>query len=567
MTERALSRYLALWGVLLSGICLAYFYLLDNVIFSSAKFSAIFRFLLVEYDKQYAWLGLGICVIAALWRKPGPIFRIVDFLARRPLVTALSSLILLALCTIFVYHNYALSMDEYAAVFQSKVFAAWQITARLPPQLVNWLIVPGFNSRFLVASQTTGQAIEAYWPGFALLLAPFQMLGIAWLCNPFLAAVSLYLIYHITFCITQDRRAAGFAMLFALSSGAFVANAISFYSMQAHLTANLLFVRLLLNPTRYRAFAAGVTGSIALVLHNPFPHVLFALPWIVALAANREHRQYFPQLVLGYLPITIALGLGWLLLRGFIQSRSEISSTMSGILEGVFRWPDAAMLNMRVAAVAKMWVWAVPGLLIFAFVGFFRYRGNRSVRLLSLSAVLTFAGYVFVSLDQGHGWGYRYFHSAWAVLPVLAGCAMTSSDESSGRPTSFAGAAAILSLLVVVPYQMSRVDHFISVHLAELPSVKRPGNNVFFIPTNRGFYLADLIQLDPLLREPDLLFVSHGSLADGEFMQRLWPDAINLNHGGLVQHWQLGDTDQRRPDPAAGGVVRFVFAPSPSIRP
>jgi len=39
-------------------------------------------------------------------------------------------------------------MDEYAAVFQAKIFAAGRLTAQLPPSIVDWLIPPGFNGRF-----------------------------------------------------------------------------------------------------------------------------------------------------------------------------------------------------------------------------------------------------------------------------------------------------------------------------------------------------------------------------------------------------------------------------------
>ena len=69
-----------------------------------------------------------------------------------------------------------------------------------------------------------------------------------------------------------------------------------YYSMQAHLTANLLFVWLLLKPTPYRAFGAGVVGSLALVLHNPFPHMLFAAPWIIAFARSKDQRRTFLRL-------------------------------------------------------------------------------------------------------------------------------------------------------------------------------------------------------------------------------------------------------------------------------
>ncbi len=197
--------------------------------------------------------------------------KVADFLSARAAWVAAASVVLFALGTVVVYRDYPLSMDEYAAVFQSKIFAAGQLSAQLPPSYVDWLVVRGFNGEFLIASRETGRAIEVYWPGFALLLAPFELLQVQWLCNACLAALALLLIHSITTQITQDKRAAGWALLFALGSGAFVANAISFYSLQAHLTANLLFVALLLRPSRTRALCAGLVGSVALILHNPVP--------------------------------------------------------------------------------------------------------------------------------------------------------------------------------------------------------------------------------------------------------------------------------------------------------
>jgi len=127
-------------------------------------------------------------------------------------------------------HHTAFSMDEYAEVFQAKIFAAGHLSAHLPPSVVDWLVTPGFNGGFLIASRTTGEAIEVFWPGFSLILAPFEAVGLSWLCNPCLAGFAIFLIHRITLNITDDRRAAGWAVLFTLASGAFVANAISYYS-------------------------------------------------------------------------------------------------------------------------------------------------------------------------------------------------------------------------------------------------------------------------------------------------------------------------------------------------
>ena len=159
-----------------------------------AGFSPIFRFLLA-LDSRAAWIGLAICGLAALWNRPAPILRVVDFLSERASWVAAASVALFAVGTVAVYHDYPLSMDEYAAVFQAKIFAAGQLSAQLPPSYVDWLVVRGFNGEFLLASRETGRAIEVYWPGFAMLLAPFELLHVPWLCNACLAALALLLIH------------------------------------------------------------------------------------------------------------------------------------------------------------------------------------------------------------------------------------------------------------------------------------------------------------------------------------------------------------------------------------
>ena len=344
--------------------------------------------------------------------------------------------------------------------------------------------------------------------------------------------------------------AAGWAVLFTAASGAFAAYAISYYSMQAHLTANQLFVWLLLKPTSSRAFAAGVVGSLALVLHNPFPHTMFAAPWIFAIARTKEPRPAFFALILGYLPMTILIGAGWLYLRELMTSGNSGFNVISHTFNTFFSLPDKSMIDFRVAKAVKMWIWSVPCLFLFAVLGRL-YRGDdRRVRLLTQSAMATFVGYVFFIFDQGHGWGYRYFHSAWGVIPILAACAVTARPQSNGRLAAFAGAAAMLNLFLVLPVQMMQMDGIIARHSAQLPKPHRPGNNVYFLAGATGgdiFYLADLVQMDPLLRAEDLVLFSGGPMLDAELRQEELADGrlggAWIRHGG-VDHpvWTEGST-------------------------
>jgi hypothetical protein len=196
-------------------------------------------------------------------------------------------------------------------------------------------------------------------------------------------------------------------------------------------------------------------------------------------------------------------------------------------------------------------------------LGAARFGKDARVRLLGISAALTFFGYFFVGFDQGHGWGYRYFHSAWGVVPIFAGCAMAGKSRSCSKFVSFAGVTAILSLLMIVPFQLSQIQSFISQHLAQLASPERPGNNVYFVRPQGGYYAADMIQFDPMLRNRDLFLVSHGTVLDSLLVTQNWPGAVKVSSSRAGDQWYLGPEDQRVPISASSSQKQFVIAHIP----
>lgn len=544
-SRRATGTLIAL-TLLGSMLALGYFYTPDRML-STRQMSRIFRHLLLADDARTAWLVFCVCVLAAWWRYPAPIVRLVDGIDRHVTAVVAGAVVLLALGSVFVYHDTPFAMDEYAEVFQAKVFAAGHLTARLPASVVDWLVPRGFNGSFLIASRHTGAAIEVFWPGFSLFLGLFTALGVPWLCNPCLAGLAIVLIHRITLELTGDRRAAAWSILFTVASGAFAAYGMSYYAMQARLTTDLLFAWLLLQPSASRCIAAGVVGSLALIVHSPFPHLVFAAPWIIALARSAEHRKFLLPLLLGYLPLLLVVGAGWAHLRATIAADNATDLNPVKILQGAIALPDLGMFDMRVAALVKLWIWAAPCVFVLAVLGRVRCADDYRVRLLTQSAVLTLLGYMFVIFDQGHGWGYRYFHSAWGVLPILAGCAMAERHLPQPRLVAFAGAAAVLTLLLVVPYQMLQIGDVIARHSAQLPAPRRPGENVYFIRASPGFYLADLVQQDPQLRGPDLFLYSRGLQLDTALRRQNWPDAMLIERAPGVEEWHLGSSERWAP--------------------
>jgi hypothetical protein len=505
--------------------------------------ATIFFVLFAYNDYTGAVCALLILVGALLGSRYLRLRRIMRWAGDQPLVIVIVTTVLLALGTLLIYHDHPLAMDEYAAYFQARVFAAGQLHGEFPPPLVDWLVPPGFQDYFLNVSRATGGVAETYWPGFALLLTPFMWAGVPWLCNPLISAATLLVIHRLALEVFDDREAAGFALLLTIASPVIFANGISYYSMPAHLLANSIFALLLVRPTVLRTLAAGVVGSLALALHNPVPHILFAAPWFVWVSTRRGGVRLVVALITGYLPLVTLLGFGWFLYSGHLLRDGLVSIAASAApshrlerMLKIFSLPDGTVVLARLIGIAKIWVWAVPGLLILAVAGAVRWHQNALCRLFTASALLTLFGYFLVPVDQGHGWGYRYFHSAWMALPLLATAALfrparTSGDVGShallfedAETKDFVASCILLTLILGVGFRAWQVQNFIARDLIQVPQYTGTEMRVVILDDSHSFYGADLVQNDPWLRGYEIRMYSHGSAADEQMMTQYYPE-------------------------------------------
>lgn len=476
--------------------------------------------------------------------------RCVDWVGRHQELFAFACVVAVAAGAKMIYHAYPLSLDEYSAWLQARVFASGHLTGQIPPVLVDWVVPDRFQGRFINVAHDTGRIAAVYWPGFALLLAPFSALGIPWLLNPLVTGGVLLLIARLTTAITGNQRAAGLAMLLAAGSQSLSVNGMSFYSMNAHLLVNLAFAALLLEPDMRRAVAAGLVGSIGLTLHNPVPHLLFAAPWIAWLLFKQRQPKLLAGLIAGYLPLSLLLGVGWQLYSSSVFGAEYMGQGHPGFvlswtqkIRNVFGMPTYDLLLARLVGVCKVWLWSVPGLLLLAFVGFWRRRSDGRVVVLALSAATTLIGFMFVPFDQGHGWGFRYFGSAWGLLPVLAAiaCVPVSGDDSTRQRAAsnewqVVAALAASWLIIGSVLRAWQVDQFITDHLAQLPGGPDATATVRIVNPGSGYYAWDLVQNDPFLRG-DVILVSHGRKEDAAMMAREYPALVLQSSKYRGQVW------------------------------
>jgi hypothetical protein len=469
-----------------------------------------------------------------------------DWCGAHPRLLAALAALGLAAGSLFVCRAYPLTMDEYAVVFQSKIFAAGHLTGRFPPELLDWLIPKAIQGKFLKPDSHTGAVAAAYWPGFSLLLTPFTLLDSPWLLNPLIGGATVLLMHRLGLELFGERRSAGLVALLTLASSAVAINAMTYYTMPAHLLASALYVLLLLRPNPAKAFAAGVVGSYALVLHSPVPHLLFALPFIAWLAFQPRGPRLVAVLVIGYLPLCLLLGFGWASLldtlelvtpSGALVAPSSLAESILSRLRSIQDWGryETPSLVQHTLVFAKLWLWAVPALVAAAALGAWRVRRESGIlRVLAIAALLTYLGYQCLPIYQGHGWGYRYFHQAWLALPLLAVAGLRVAPQAALG--GYLAGSALLSLALLTPFQALQVRTFVDRHLAQLPPIPAQVRVVLINPL-AGYYSWDLAQNDPFLRGRVTLLISQGPRADQETMAKVFPGYEPISGDGRAAFW------------------------------
>jgi len=186
---------------------------------------------------------------------------------------------------------------------------------------------------------------------------------------------------------------------------------------------------------------------------------------------------------------------------------------MTGLARGFLRfvqWPNELIVYARLGGLIKLWLWGAPLLLLLAWWGG-RREPHVGIRLMGASALLTFFAYFMIRFDQGHGWGYRYFHSAWGVLPILAAVGAVKFVAAPGEEVRWGrtlAALAVVSLVAANGLRLFQMNSFMLDHLAQSPPRASAGFELV-MHNDRGYYGHDLIQNDPWLRGNSIVVLAN----------------------------------------------------------
>jgi hypothetical protein len=397
-----------------------------------------------------------------------------------------------ALGTYFVCHDYALSADEFMTDFQARIFLRGKISVEIPSQ---WLaavrvIKPTYADYF----PATHSWKSAYLPVYAAMRAVFQTVSLQWLLNPFLAAVTVLALYGACRNIwPNEKQNALVAVLLLATSAQFLLMAMSAYSMPAHLALNTIWLWLYSRSDRRRFYLAPIVGVFAIGLHQPIPHALFAAPFLLRLVIQ---RKWWAVSVFG---LVYLLGCtGWYAWRVHYSTHTGLGDA------SFFRLWNPKMLIIQPMDLLLVIGWSALATPLLAVLGFRRIlREQPIIRDAALSCLLTFGFYYFFRLDQGHGWGYRYFHGTLTCLILVAVAGWQALVNATGIRTArkFLGGALLGSLAIALPLRCYQAESFIRPFARASETIHSMNVEVVGVDPHFAWYSADLIRNDPFLEQ------------------------------------------------------------------
>lgn len=433
-----------------------------------------------------------------------------------------------------VFHAYPLSMDEYAAVFQASVFARGRLDAPIPAAWIPY--APAAVPVFIVGGFHPWSWVAAYLPVYPAIRAPLEALGAGALANPLLAAASLLLVAAVAGRAWPEARERGtLAALLLAASSQFLVMSMTAYAMPAMLAVNLLWLWLYQRDDRWSRVGLHATSAVAVGLNNPFPHILFAAPFLLRLLRERRFAR-----LIGLAAVYAMAAAGWY----YYMARTN-PLAQQGRLHSLFVIPDVARLFVQALSFELVLTWQTP---VVALLILFGVRNLKSLSAfekdLALGVAASLAFYAFFFSDQGHGWGYRYVYPAMGNIALLSAAALSRLSEAApaaARRLLLGSLALTLIQLPIRLWEAESVTRPFAHAYARIAASDRP---IVLVPTDSAWYGQDLVRNEPWRRDRPLLLRQDSLTRDRREALRRRPDAVLVVSVDSLRAWGIPVEDQ-----------------------
>ena len=413
-----------------------------------------------------------------------------------------------------VYDGYALSLDEYMAVFDARIFQAGHWAARVPAE---WrAYTQALQPQFVLTSPDHSFWISGYEPMNAALRALAALAGAESLLNPALAGVAVLATYGAARRLWPERpQAAAVAAVLLATSSQLLVTAMTPYAMTAHLALNMVWLWLFLRGGRLGHGLAPLAAFIATGLHQIVFHPLFAAPFVLELwLARRWGAAAWHTLAYA------AIGAFWVLYPGHLahhmadgaqaQAIAQVTD-VGGRIAGMVGAFDVSGFGLMAKNLVRFFTWqsllTVP-LALIALPAAVRAKGM--LRAMVVSLALTLAAMLVLLPYQGHGWGYRYLHGLLGALSLLAAWSWTrlaDAQDPAARRAARAvfTAAAAASLAILLPIRLWQVHAFVHPYAVAERAIQATPADLVLVDSRAMWFGDDLVRNDPFLTHRPLV--------------------------------------------------------------
>jgi hypothetical protein len=378
----------------------------------------------------------------------------------------------------FVFQDFPYSGDEWSYFLQAEIFSRGRLHVDSPPH-------PRFFDVWAMVNN--GKFYAWAPPGWPLLLLPGILLGVPWLVNPVLSALTLLVVYRIG-VLVYDKPTSVLALCFMLFSPFFVLHSASYFAHPSSLLFIALFVFFYAKGIERAAsrdfFLAGICGSMSFLI-RPFDQMAIFSPlgaYLLLLALKR--RVTVRQLL--WFGMSHALGVLLLLAYNYLQTGDPlILGYRVGYGAPLF---DFHLLGRQFIGeyFLHLLVWTFPFVPLLALIygiwpgetGKNSLTEQRWDALLFLVFLSNVFWYAFIPFHYWAGYGPRYYYGSFfavALLGARGAVALMNRLHPRGLDGVRVGFAAValgiclmFSLLWLFPVKLieayQRIDARLALH-------------------------------------------------------------------------------------------------------
>jgi Dolichyl-phosphate-mannose-protein mannosyltransferase len=331
----------------------------------------------------------------------------------------LTSAVSALLIGLYVFQDYPYSGDEWGYLLQAEIFSRGRLQVDSPD-----------HPRFFDVMSMVNNGKFYCWgpPGWSILLLPGSLLGVPWLVNPVLGALTLLVVYRLG-VLLYDRSTSLLALLFMLFSPFFLLHSASYLAHPSSLFFIVLFVFFYARGIERGAsrdfLLAGLSGSGSFLI-RPFDQVAIFLPVGIHLLLLALKRKVSARQILWF-GMSHATGVLLLLAYNYLQTGNPLT-TGYHIAQGGYLF-DLRLLGRRFIAeyFLHLLVWTFPFLPLLALVyGMWprqtekrSHKGQRWDTLLLLMFLSNVFWYTLVPFHYWAGYGPRYYYGSFFAVALL----------------------------------------------------------------------------------------------------------------------------------------------------